>query len=168
MTEGGLRDPNPVETRVPRILERDLVGSPLQGRPLPRRLRGGYSPSIEAQVASLGGPLPYMVRLREIEAETERHTEALAARRRELAEEFADDPPGFARRWRRTAERWSFYTVNDLIDRHNRYYPAEARLPMDPRTRDFVLVNGERYERKPLDAAWILRRFPPALDAIAA
>jgi hypothetical protein len=26
--------------------------------------------------------------------------------------------------------------VNELIDRHNRFYPAESRLPMDPRTRD--------------------------------
>ena len=24
--------------------------------------------------------------------------------------------------------------VNDLIDRHNRYYPIEANLPIDPRT----------------------------------
>jgi hypothetical protein len=163
MFEGDLREPNTRETASSSLLERDLEGSPLQGKPLPRRLRGGYAPSIEAHVASLGGPLPYMVRLREIEAETERHTEALGARRRELVEEFANDPHEFTRRWRRVAERWSFYTVNELIDRHNRYYPAEARLPMDPRTRDFVLINGEHYERKPLDAAWILERFPPEL-----
>jgi hypothetical protein len=39
---------------------------------------------------------------------------------------------------------------------------------MDPRTRDFVLVNGRRYDRRPLDAAWILDRFPAELDAEAA
>lgn len=50
--------------------------------------------------------------------------------------------------------------MNDLIDRHNRYYPAESRLPMNPRTGDFVRVNGETYTREPLDAAWILSRFP--------
>jgi hypothetical protein len=32
---------------------------------------------------------------------------------------------------------------------------------MDPRTRDFVRVNGRPYRREPLDAAWILERFPP-------
>ena len=37
-------------------------------------------------------------------------------------------------------EAWSFDEVNDLIDRHNRFYPAESRLPMDPRTRDYALV----------------------------
>ena len=73
------------------------------------------------------------------------------------------DPRAFARRWRATAKRWSFDEVNGLIERHNRFYPAESSLPMDPRTGDFALVNGERYVRRPLDAAWILERFPPKL-----
>ena len=50
--------------------------------------------------------------------------------------------------------------MNDLIERHNRWYPVEARLAMDPRTRDFVKVGGRDYRREPLDAAWILERFP--------
>jgi hypothetical protein len=33
---------------------------------------------------------------------------------------------------------------------------------MNPRTGDFVLVNGRPYTREPLDAAWVLSRFPPA------
>jgi hypothetical protein len=37
---------------------------------------------------------------------------------------------------------------------------------MDPRTRDFVRVNGRSYERELLDARWILERFPPDLDAL--
>ena len=53
--------------------------------------------------------------------------------------------------------------VNDLIRRHNRWYPAEARLPMDPRTGDFALVNGKPYRREPLDPAWALQRLPPSL-----
>ena len=31
---------------------------------------------------------------------------------------------------------------------------------MDPRTRDFVKVGGRPYRREPLDASWILARFP--------
>ena len=50
--------------------------------------------------------------------------------------------------------------MNDLIERHNRHYPAESRLPMNPRTGDFVLINGRPYTREPLDVAWILERFP--------
>jgi len=166
--ETPVRREDPRDRAARDALETDLEGSPLRYRPLPRRLRGGFTPSIERFVASLGGPLPYMMRLREIESLTTAHEEALAQRRREIAEETGGDPARFARDWRRVAERWRFDEVNDLIDRHNRYYPIEARLPMDPRTRDFVLVNGRRYDRAPLDAAWILQRFPAELDAEAA
>jgi len=31
---------------------------------------------------------------------------------------------------------------------------------MNPRTKDYVLVNGRSYRREVLDAAWILERFP--------
>ena len=166
--EAPIRREDPRERAARDALETDLEGSPLQHRPLPRRLRGGFTPSIERFVASLGGPLPFMLRLREIEALTKQHEEALEQRRREVAEEAAGDATRFAREWRAVAELWRFDAVNDLIDRHNRYYPIEARLPMDPRTRDFVLVNGRRYDRRPLDAAWILERFPAELDAEAA
>jgi hypothetical protein len=148
------------------ILERDLDGAPFRGRRV--RLRPQpLGPSPESYVASLGGPLPYMVRLREIEAETERHAEELGAAWRALAAECRDDGE-FARRWRRAAGRQRFDAVNDLIERHNRFYPTESRLPMDPRRRDFALVNGEPYHRRPLDAAWILERFPPSLAAALA
>ena len=77
------------------------------------------------------------------------------------------DEPRFAREWKALAHRWSFDAVNDLIDRHNRFYPAESRLPMDPRRGDFVLVNGKPYDLRPLDADWILERYPVELAAEA-
>jgi hypothetical protein len=158
----GVRGENGRERRDRLTLERDLAGSASAGRRV--RLRPHpFTRSPESYVASLGGPLPYMVRLREIAAESEAHERALATAWRELARECAGDPNRFARTWRRLAARWNFASVNDLIDRHNRYYPAEARLPMDPRTRDFALVNGEPYRKQRLDAAWVLERFPPEL-----
>ena len=136
----------------------DLRSSPLRGRPLPLRLRN-FRPSADGYLASLGGPLPYMVRLREIEALTAEHKQALAAERDRLA---AESPERFDEMWRDVVARWSFDEVNDLITRHNRWYPAESRLPMDPRRRDFALVNGRDYRLRPLDAAWALERFPAA------
>ena len=50
---------------------------------------------------------------------------------RDLAFVHRGDPAGFARGWSRIAERWDFGGVNELIAKHNRFYPAEARLPMD-------------------------------------
>jgi hypothetical protein len=158
----GVRDGTARDGIERRLLEEDLEGSPLAGRRLRSRLRN-FRPSVDRYVASLGGPLPYMVRLREIERETEDHVRRLEEARLELAAECGGDATRFARRWSALAERWSFAAVNDLIDRHNRYYPAEARLPMDPRTGDFIPVAGRPYRRRPLDADWVLERFPPLL-----
>jgi len=135
----------------------DLRSSPLRGRPLPLRLRN-FRPAADGYLTSLGGPLPYMVRLREIEGLTEAHEAALRDEHARLVEEVG--PEQRADAWRTVAESWSFDEVNDLIERHNRWFPAESRLPMDPRRGDFALVNGRDYRLDPLDARWVLERFP--------
>lgn len=154
LRQGVVLPETPRERTQKRGLAQDVADSPLRGRPLRRRYRN-FTVAADAYLASLGGPLPYMLRLREIERLTREHEERLAERYAELR----GDPAA----WRDLAETWSFEEVNDLIERHNRWYPAEARLPMDPKTGDFALVNGEPYRREPLDAAWILRRFPAGL-----
>jgi hypothetical protein len=150
-----------------RALERDRIeDSPLTGRPLPERPRLGRI-QLDRYLAALGGPLPYMRRLRRIEDETEAHEQNLATAWRALAAECGGDATAFARRWRTLARAWSLDAINELIERHNRYYPAESRLPMDPRSGDFVLVRGRPYRLEPLDDAWILARFPPDLGRTA-
>jgi len=149
LRQGVVLPETPRRKRELAALREDLVEHPLQGRPLRQRYRN-FTPDAGSYFASLGGPLPYMARLREIEALVARHELALAERHATTD----------AAAWPDVAERWSFGEVNDLIDRHNRWYPMEARLPMDPRTGDFVLVNGEPYRKRPLDARWVLERFP--------
>jgi hypothetical protein len=138
-------------------VDEDLRSSPLRGNQLPLRLRN-FRPAADGYLASLAGPLPYMVRLREIESMTAIHERALEAEHERLALESPAD--GFDTAWREVAESWSFDEVNDLIERHNRWFPAESRLPMDPRRGDFALVNGRDYRLRPLDASWVLERFP--------
>jgi ABC-type nitrate/sulfonate/bicarbonate transport system substrate-binding protein len=162
----GVREPTEHERAPGRQVARDLQGSPVAGRPLRLRARP-FRVSADAYVTSLGGPLPYMVRLREIDRLTAAAARELERRWRELAAECAGDPAAFARRWRREAGRHDFGEVNELIARHNRWYPTEARLPMDVRRRDYVLVAGEHYARRPLDAAWVLECLPPELSAPA-
>ncbi len=163
----GVRGENARERRERTVLERALTGAPLRGervRPRPHP----FGPSPESYVASLGGPLPYMVRLREIAEETAAHERALAERWWRVGEEAAGDARRFEHSWRLVADGWNFTAVNELIERHNRYFPAEARLPTDPRTRDYALVNGEPYRKRPLDSRWVLERFPPVLAAVLA
>jgi hypothetical protein len=149
--EWGVRDVTPPSQAERRQIEADRDLNPLTGKPLRRRIRN-FTSQPDTYLASLGGPLPYMQRLRQIDDLTAVHVER-------LREAYAEAGDGGSH-WRAVAERWDFGDVNDLIDRHNRWYPVESRLPMDPRTRDFVKVGGRPYRREPLDADWILERFP--------
>jgi len=160
MRQGVTLPETPRERRQLAGLAADLEDSPVVGKPLPLRLRN-FRPNADRYLASLAGPLAYMVRLRQIDALTDALETALAAAWHELARECEGEEKRFGRRWREIAARWDFGEVNDLIARHNRWYPVESRLPMDPATRDYVLVNGEDYRRPLLGARWALERFPP-------
>jgi hypothetical protein len=166
MSQGATRPETSRERREREALEADLESSPVRGTPLRQRLRN-FRPDAESAVRALGGPTVWMRRLRAIEDAVEQHERQLGEAWRALAEEI-DEPATFAAAWRELASNWSFAEVNELIERHNRNFPVEARLAMDPRTRDFVRINGRSYEREPLDADWILERFPPERDAALA
>ena len=157
--EWGVRDVTPPSQHERNRLELDRDVNPLVGLPIRRRLRN-FRAEPDTYLASLGGPLPYMRRLRQIEEEVDVHL----ARLTEAYSEHRGDPAS----WRGVAERWDFSEVNELIARHNRWYPAEARLRMDPRTGDFAQVNGEDFRLRPLDVDWALERFPARLPRAAA
>jgi hypothetical protein len=164
MRQGVVLPETPRQRREQAGLQEDLRSIALTGRPLPIRVRA-FRPSADAYLVATRGPLPYMLRLREIEQRTEAHEEELRQAWLALAEECAGDAARFRRGWVKAARSVAFDEVNDLIDRHNRWYPVESRLPMDPRRRDYALVNGRDYRLSQLDASWVLERFPPTLEA---
>jgi hypothetical protein len=163
MSQGAIRPETARDREERRILEEELATSPVRGEPLQPRLRN-FRPDADASIRALGGPALWMRRLRAIEDALDQHEYQLRAAWQELGE-TARDAAEFRRLWLDAARSWSFAEVNELIERHNRNFPAEARLAMDPRTRDFVKVNGRSYKREPLDEAWILARFPADLTA---
>jgi hypothetical protein len=163
MSQGAIRPETPPDREERRILDEELATSPVKGVPLRQRLRN-FRPDADAAIRGLGGPTIWMRRLRAIEEAVDEHDRQLADAWHELAG-VAGDRATFERLWLETVRRWSFAQVNELIERHNRNFPAEARLPMDPRTRDFVRINGRPYQREPLDERWALARYPADFDA---
>ena len=146
-------------TTVERLLGKDLDELDGLGRPLSRRARHAQR-SVEAYLKAGGRP-QWMERVMEIDrriaAERRRHETAY----RELRAECGDDRVAFAARWTDRARALRFDEgLNELIGQHNDWYPIERDLPMDLRTRDYVLVNGRSYRRPVLDAAWVLSEFP--------
>jgi hypothetical protein len=149
---------SPVERRVARSLD----GENRHGRAIPTEelhrertvenyLRGAVMPR-------------WMERLKDIETGTHLHRRALAADHAHLRERHAGDPEGFAREWRARVQRRSFDDVNDLVADHNEWFPVERRLPVDPRTGEYVKIAGRPYTREPLTVAWALAEFPPTLE----
>jgi hypothetical protein len=165
--QGVVLPETPRERRERATLEEDLASIPLTGKPLPVRARL-FRPTAEAYLVATRGPLPYMVRLREIEQRVDEHERRLRNAWHELAADCAAQPSRFSREWAARAAQEAFDEVNDLIDRHNRWYPVESRLPMDPRRGDYVLVNGRDYRLEPLDVAWVLGRFSAELSSALA
>lgn len=159
MRRGVVLPETPRQRRERAALEEDLRSIELRGKPLPIRTRL-FRPSADSYLVATRGPLPYMLRLRAIEQATEEHETRLREEWHALAEECVDERE-FRSRWIEAARATIFEEVNDLIDRHNRWYPVESRLPMDPRRGDYALVNGRDYRLELLDAAWVLTRFPP-------
>jgi hypothetical protein len=164
MSQGAIRPETSRDREERRVLDADLATSPMKGQPLRQRLRN-FRPDPDMAIRALGGPALWMRRLRAIEDGMEWHEVFLEDAWRTLAREVADQDE-FAQRWEETAGRWSFRKLNKLIDQHNRNFPAEARLPMDPKTRDFVRINGRPYQRELLGPAWVLERFPADLGAV--
>ena len=166
MSAGPENDPRtPVEKRLARSFVDPESG---YGKPLSRRARQTKR-SVESYLK--GGVMPrYMERLREIETSIRSQRRELERAYRDLREECGADADEFARRWRARVGTWSFEALNELIRQHNEWYPIEANLPMDPRTRDYVRLRGRSYRRQELTPEWALELFPPrpALDDEAA
>jgi hypothetical protein len=162
-------DPRTTDAADPRspvehVLSRSLVDDSVVGKPLSRRAATTQR-SVEAYLKS-GVKPRWMERVMEID-------EGIAAERRRverayraLARECGRDRSGFARRWREIAGAWRFDpALNGLIEQHNEWYPVERRLPMNPRTGDYVPVGGRSYRRPVLGPEWVLEQFPAAPPA---
>ena len=147
-------DPSTVE----RLLHRSMGDDSVLGRPLSRRARQNQR-SVEAYLKSGVRPR-WMERIGEIDQAIAQERRRLERAYRALAADHGRDAAEFARRWRERAHAWRFDHINTLIEQHNEWFPVERRLPMDPRTGDYVPVGGRNYRRRVLGPDWVLEQFP--------
>ena len=141
-----------------RLVRRDLDETTGIGKPISSRARMSQR-SVEAYLKAGVRPR-WMERVTEIDHAIKMHKQRLARSHRALSEECGEDRALFAERWRAFADRYYFGELNELIQQHNDWYPIERDLPMDLRTRDYVLINGRSYRRPQLTPQWVLEQFP--------
>ena len=157
------RDDSPAADRrspAERLLDRRREHDGTAGQPLSRSSMQ-YQRSLEAYLKAGNRPR-WMERIAEIDQGIARERRRLERAHRDLREAYGADAEGFARRWREVAHTWPFDELNELIRQHNEWYPIERQLPVDPRTRDYVLVHGRSFRRRPLGPDWVLELFPVA------
>jgi hypothetical protein len=132
-----------------------MLDPSLHGMPLPVR-PGHPPPTLESILLACAGPPRFAQRL----AEIDRLTAGLIGRARlefeRLEGVYGTGSPLVLARLRRDVAGWDLSAVNHLIDEHNRWYPVERALPMDPLTGDYVPVSGRSYRRQPLDPQALL------------
>ena len=148
----------PRQGPVERFVAEKLEDPRSSGRPFSSRTRETRR-SLEEYLRAGVRPR-WMERLIEIERGTKREKRRLETAYEALREECHEDAAMFERRWRATARAWNFEALNELIRTHNEWYPVERDLPMDLRTRDYVLINGSSYRRRELGPDWVLELFP--------
>jgi len=146
------------DSPVQRLLTEKMEDPRSQGRPISDRARQSQR-SLEAYLRAGLRPR-WMERLIEIERGTKRELRRLQRAYAAIREECGEDFELFAHRWEATARAWRFEELNELIRTHNEWYPVERDLPMDLRTRDYVLINGRSYRRRELGPDWVLEQFP--------
>jgi hypothetical protein len=133
------------------------------GRPL-HLTSTPFIQSRESIVTGLIGPPPWAVRLRRIEDGRERLQATVEAAWAEYARRWRGRPEEFAQHWRAYLALVDLSPLNALIQKHNDWYPVEARLPIVYPTGEYAIPFGVKYPQKLVEIEEILEQFPADLD----
>ena len=98
LRQGVVLPETPRQRRELAALAEDLETITLKGKPLPVRARA-FRPTAEAYLVATRGPLPYMLRLRELEQRTADLESSLGDAWEALRRECRDDGDRFRREW---------------------------------------------------------------------
>ena len=101
--------------------------------------------SLDARVRAAAGVPAYMRRKRRIEDLEEAMRQALVEVYQQALEDNGGDEAAAKGAMQQRAREMDLALLNDLIDRHNRYYPIEANLPTDVKTGK-LMVSGKPWE----------------------
>ena len=111
------------------------------------------APTSQGLLIGLVGVPRFAERALEIEERTVSHRRRLTAARRGQQLALAVSGLELAA-LRRLARSWCFDDVNALIDEHNRWFPIERNLPLDPATGEYLPVLGRTHRLERLGPDW--------------
>lgn len=151
------------EAEIDSLLRESIRASGLEGKPL-HLGAATYGPVGPDMLAGMLGAPAWSLRLKRIEdgraaliAEVEAAWGALAARRQGQAARFAAA-------WRAYLAKLDLAPLNALIEKHNNYYPIEARLPIVLPYGDYRVPPGIEWPQQLVLAPDLLAEYPADLD----
>ena len=135
----------------------DLSGKPLK---IPNR---NFKIPLEERIQSRFGPPGFAVRARRIESAVQKLMRDLEEEYAELSNRLQKKPVEFSTRWTESVKSVDLDEINDLIEKHNKYYPLEAGLRQDPETGVYYMGSSPWKPQERLTPEKILKMFPPCL-----
>ena len=151
-----------------------LIGEQLKSQRLSEDTKGkplkipqfNFTISLENKVRSMFGPPHYATRARRIENITHKLMEDLVFEYASMIDRFGDDPEVFAQQWKELISSLELGELNDLIDKHNTYYPMEANLQIDPDSGAPLLGSAPWEPTERISVEGLLKIFPPDMNAV--
>jgi len=105
--------------------------------------------SLADRIRAAAGVPAFVRRKRRIEDLEDALLAALDEIYQDAQREYLDDPQAAEQAFLQAADKLDLRLLNDLIDRHNRYFPIEANLPCDIQTGQFLHL-GEPWHPLPM------------------
>jgi hypothetical protein len=158
---GSRRIDSPRESELARRLSETAPAAETAGRPLSIHASPFGMSVADYLRAAAGAPAwsRRLVRLQNLEAELREQIEAAWQEHRRR---FAAEPQVLAAAWRAHLAAIDLAPINELIDKHNAYYPIEAGLRMQWPSGRYLLPSGARYPLDRITPESLLAEYPPA------
>ncbi|MGH2584601.1 MAG: hypothetical protein ACRDJE_06775 [Dehalococcoidia bacterium] len=151
------------EAETDALLRESVRGSGLEGKPL-HLSSMPFKQSGDSVVSGMFGPPGWAVRLKQIHDLRTELTSTLETAWTEHARTWRGRPQEFAGRWRAFVATLDLTKLNALIEKHNEWYPVEARLPIVYPTGQYHVPTGIEYPQKPVTVDALLEQYPADVD----
>jgi hypothetical protein len=115
---------------------------------------------VAAYLRAAAGPPAWSRRLVRIQQLSAELRDALRAAQEEHERDFAGRPEAFESTWMQRLSSIDLGPVNELIDKHNLYYPIEAGLRMQWPSGRYILPEGVQFPLPRLTVAGLLAELP--------
>jgi len=134
--------------------DENIIGKPLN---IPEV---NFTIPLEKKIQAVSGPPYFAVRARQIERITDQLLKDLDIEYRITIDQYGDRPETFAREWEDLIEALPLDSLNDLIERHNEYYPIEANLRIDRGSGAYMMGAAPWEPKEKVTTESLLQQFP--------